>query len=298
MRILSFGSMNVDHTYRVGRIVGPGQTVPADAYEKHVGGKGLNQSVALARAGAKVFHAGMIGEEGGMLLDFLRSADVDVTNVVTTTRVPCGHAMIQVDAEGQNSIVCYGGANYAVEPEFIDAVLASFGPGDALVCQNEISNAGYLIEAAHDKGIFVIFNPSPLSAGLTDYPLDKVDLFIMNETEAAFLCGREGFGAEARTELTGRYPDAKFVVTLGGDGAVYFDKNGRSFCPAMSVDPVDTTGAGDTFTGYFVTEYLTGAAPQVALRAASAAAGLAVTRRGAAEAIPMRSEVRDFVAAR
>ena len=287
MKILNFGSLNIDYTYAVPSIALPGQTVAALGMNVNVGGKGLNQSVALARAGADVYHAGKIGRDGDMLKNFLSGSGANVKFVIYSDK-PTGNAIIEVDAHGQNSIVVYGGANRDITPADADAVLSNFGTGDALLLQNEISCADYIAHKAHGKGMTVILNPSPvenLAVGIGD-----VDLLILNETESLALFGSDDPKkvGEARKKIC---PAAKVVLTLGERGSCFIDDSGETFTPAQRVKAVDTTGAGDTFTGFFLAGYLAGSSPSDAMAIASRAAAISVTRHGAAASIPKREEI-------
>ena len=163
MRLLNFGSCNIDHVYSLENIVKSGETVSTYSLELFEGGKGLNQSVAAARAGLKVFHAGCIGRDGGMLSDLLDSNGVDIRYLRVLDDERTGHAIIQVSRAGENCILLYGGANLRVDKGYIDEVLAEFSENDMLLLQNEISNVDYLVDAAYKKGMTVVLNPSPIN---------------------------------------------------------------------------------------------------------------------------------------
>lgn len=290
MKILNFGSLNIDNVYAVPHFVAPGETLGATRVSRNVGGKGLNQSVALARAGAEVYHAGCVGEDGDFLLSFLAENGVDIS-FVKKIDGPSGHAIIQVDENGQNSIILYGGANQCVVAENADRTLENFTADDILLLQNEISSLEYLIVTAHRKGMTVVLNPSPISPDLLHAPLELVDWFILNEIEGAALAGTDDPDA-VPPALSAKYPAAKFVMTLGAAGASAFGA-GIPYVrvPATPVKPVDTTAAGDTFTGYFFASVSQGKTVEEALTLASRAAGIAVTRAGAAASIPLKNEV-------
>ena len=180
MKILNFGSLNLDLVYQIPHFVRAGETLSTTSFTRNVGGKGLNQSVALAKAGAEVYHAGLIGEDGGMLKDFLDANGVD-TRFVRTIDSPSGHAVIQVEPAGNNCIFLYGGANQCVTDDFIQEVVSAFGPGDFLVLQNEINAIDRIITAAAAKGMQVVLNPSPIADNLKTLPLEKISWFILNE---------------------------------------------------------------------------------------------------------------------
>ena len=290
MKILNFGSLNLDLVYQIPHFVRAGETLSTTGFSKGVGGKGLNQSVAQAKAGAEVYHAGLIGEDGMMLKDFLAANGVD-TRFVRVTDCPSGHAVIQVIPEGNNCIFLYGGANQQVSEAFIAEALKPFAAGDFLVLQNEINMIDKIILAAAEKGMQVVLNPSPIADNLKELPLEKISWFILNEIEGAELSG-ETEPDRIIDKLTALYPHAKIVLTLGGDGSVYADAEKRVHQSVFKVQAVDTTAAGDTFTGFFFAAMAEGnVSVEEALKRASKASSISVTRPGAAASIPTLSEV-------
>ena len=289
MKILNFGSLNLDLVYQMPHFVRAGETLSSTAFTRNVGGKGLNQSVALAKAGAEVYHAGLVGDDGEMLRGFLRDSGVDV-RFVRTVDQPSGHAVIQVEPAGNNCIFLYGGANQCVTEEFIREALAPFGPGDFLVLQNEINAIGRIIERAAERGMQVVLTPSPIADNLKELPLDKVSWFILNEIEGAELSGETEPG-KILDALTALYPKAQIVLTLGGDGSAYAGPAGRFTQGVFPVQAVDTTAAGDTFTGFFFAAVADGVPVAEALKRASKASSISVTRAGAAASIPTLDEV-------
>ena len=291
MKILNFGSLNLDLVYQMPHFVRAGETLSSTGFSRNVGGKGLNQSVALAKAGAEIYHAGLVGEDGEMLRAFLADNGVD-TRFVRTIDQPSGHAVIQVVPEGNNCIFLYGGANQCVTEAFIQEVLENFGPGDFLVLQNEINKIDAIIHAAHARGMQVVLNPSPIADNLKALPLEKISWFILNEIEGAELSG-ETEADRILDKLTALYPHAKIVLTLGGDGSVYAGDGERVRQRAYRVQAVDTTAAGDTFTGFFFAAVADGVPAAEALRRASKASSISVTRPGAAASIPTLNEVLD-----
>ncbi len=288
-RILNFGSLNIDHVYSVERFVRPGETLAAAKYAKYCGGKGFNQSVALAHAGARVTHAGKIGEDGIFLRKRLEAAGVDAS-LVEIVDVPTGHAIIQVTAEGENSIILHGGANRTITRGDAEKALRHFSPGDLVLLQNEISSVPDIMEMASKKELRIAFNPSPIDATIKDYPLHLVDLFVLNEIEGGELTGAKK-PETVLTALRADYPKAAFVLTLGGKGAVCASGSVRASVPALKVTAVDTTAAGDTFTGFFLAEWAAGVEVEHALKTACRAAAICVTRPGAADSIPTRAEL-------
>ncbi len=289
MKILNFGSCNIDYVYSLDHIVAPGETETTHKLQTFPGGKGLNQSVALAKAGAEVYHAGCIGNDGEMLLDVLKESGVDVS-YIKTADVKNGHAIIQVSNEGANSIFLYPGSNEMISTEFIDEVLSGFEEGDIILLQNEINNVDYIVEKAYQKGMCIIFNPSPFNEKISGIDLNMISYIILNEVEAKDISGC----AEPKESLVyfkKNYPSLKVMLTLGENGCVYMDEKNEIYQSAFCVDVVDTTAAGDTFTGYFVDGISRGAGYAEILNIASVASAIAVSKDGAAPSIPQRAEV-------
>lgn len=291
LKIINFGSMNLDKVYHVDHFVLPGETLMSEGFETNAGGKGLNQSVAAARAGSQVCHAGKIGVDGRMLRDLLKSSGVNVEHVKESSCVT-GHAIIQVDRSGQNCILLHSGANYDIGEDFIDSVLSEFDSGDILLLQNEIANNAYIIETARRKGLRIALNPSPVTKEISRLPLDAVEWFLLNEIEGRALTGTENPEKIAEI-LLDRFPGCAVVLTLGKEGVIYQDAARRLKHGIYRVDRVDTTGAGDTFTGYFISGVAQGLAMEEILRRASVASSLAVSKKGAAASIPEIQEVLD-----
>lgn len=289
-RILNFGSLNVDHVYRVDSFLRPGETKPSRSYETHCGGKGLNQSVAAARAGAEVWHAALLGAGGDMLADMLKKSGVRL-DLLERTNDPCGHAIIQVDDAGQNCILLYGGTNRMLSETLIGRAVEAFGRDGLVLLQNETNLTGEILRAAKTAGLTTAFNAAPMDGAVREYPLHLVDWLIVNELEGAALadCGSE---AEILPALRRRWPSMNILLTLGARGAVCLRGGETETCGVYDVPVSDSTGAGDTFLGYFLTDVLGGASTREALRAASAAASLCVQRAGAADSVPLRLEVR------
>lgn len=307
-KILTFGSLNIDYVYSVDHFVQKGETLASGALEIFSGGKGLNQSVALGRAGAEVFHAGAVGPDGQFLVDLLQEAGVDTHLVKRLESVRTGNAIIQRDPEGNNCILLYGGANQAITREQVKESLEGFGAGDYIVLQNEINQLPFLMEQAHAKGMHIVLNPSPMNSRIFEMPLGCVDYLILNEVEAAQILEADApaLGAE-KTDLGGekageamaellkkKFPRSRIVLTLGEKGAVYCGEETRIRQPAYAVRAVDTTAAGDTFTGYFIAGISRGMSAEEALDTASRAAAIAVTKPGAAPSIPAWEQVQDW----
>lgn len=295
MQVLNFGSLNVDYVYRVAHMMRPGETQQSYGMEVFAGGKGMNQSIAAARAGAQIYHAGMVGKDDGQfLLDICRENHVN-TDFIRVIDGKSGHTIIQVDDNAQNCILLYGGSNRRFTKEYVDEVLAKFGADDFLILQNETNLLDYIIDRAYEKGMKIILNPSPFDEGLNNCDLSKVSVFLVNEIE-----GRQLAGAAFETEEDGNrlvdailkvYPKAQVVLTMGDKGAFYGGGEKRHYQPCFQVKAVDTTAAGDTFTGYFVYGLLNGYEIEKSLELAAKAASIAVSRSGAVPSIPVMEEV-------
>ena len=291
MRILSFGSLNLDFTYKIPHIVTEGETITSSELTVYPGGKGLNQSVALSKAGMEVYHAGMIGTDGSLLLDTCKDNGIHL-DYIKTIDFKTGNAIIQVDENGQNSIILYPGSNRQITKDFVDEVLSNFEEGDLILLQNEINHLNYIINQAYEKGMRIILNPSPFDHVIKECNLEKVALFILNEVEAAQMTGEENPETILK-KLASQYKNAEFVLTLGGNGSIYFGEKGMFRQEIYPTNVVDTTGAGDTFTGYFISEYYGGKSPKEALQIAAMAASIAVSKKGAAIAIPKLIDVKE-----
>jgi ribokinase len=294
MKVLNFGSLNIDYTYSVPHIIVGGETMASLALNEYCGGKGLNQSIALARAGLDVWHAGTIGYDGDMLTEACERAGIHA-ELIRKLDVRSGHTVIQVDEKGQNSIILYGGTNMMQDAEYVDEVLSHFDAGDCLVLQNEINMLDYIIDRACEKGMKIVMNPSPYNDRLAACDLGKVSLFFVNEIEAAQITG-DSDPDHALEALHAVYPNAAFVLTLGSEGAWYYDGEQKVFQGIFKVKAVDTTAAGDTFTGFFLRKLIDGAPIQTALLTAAKASSIAVTRSGAAPSIPSMQEVEEGLA--
>ena len=301
MKVLCYGSLNIDYVYRVDHFVRKGETLASDDLSVYPGGKGLNQSVALARAGASVMHAGAIGTDGQFLLDVLHESGVDTSMVRVLTEVRTGNAIIQNDRTGDNCILLYGGANRAITEEMVKETLDAFSAGDWIVLQNEISGISFMIREAHRKGMKIVFNPSPIDASVADLPLPLVDVLLVNEIEAeAMIRAVTGSDEEIADmdvladRLKAAFPKAVTILTLGEKGSVYISHEKTFTQSIYPVKAVDTTAAGDTFTGYFIAGIIAGKSPEESMDAASRASAIAVTRKGASPSIPTAEEVLQF----
>lgn len=292
MKVLNFGSLNYDYTYQVSHMVKPGETLASAGLSIHCGGKGLNQSIALRRAGVPVSHAGMVGEDGALLLDTCRREGID-TSLIRSCGGKSGHAIIQVTPKGENCILLYGGANRKNTQAYIESVLSGYGAGDFLLLQNEINMLPEVMRAAAKRGMVIAFNPSPCDLAVRECDLSQVSCLLINETEGEQLCGEKEPDKVAE-KLLARYPESSIVLTLGAKGVLYRSASESLRVPSFPVKAVDTTGAGDTFTGYYLAGILQGLPQKDALTKACMAAALAVTREGASESIPTAGEVDRF----
>ena len=292
MKIINFGSCNIDYVYSLDHIVAPGETETTKVLEIFPGGKGLNQSIAAARAGAAVFHIGCLGEDGQLLLETLKESNVD-TSYIKSVPGKCGHAIIQLASDSENSIFLYPGSNHTFTKQYIDEVLEDFSTEDIVILQNEINEIDYIVEKAYSKQMRIVLNPSPFNEIISKIDLNRITYLILNEVEAKGFTGCEDVEGSLQY-FRKYYPTLKIMLTLGGKGCVYLEGEQKIYHPIHKVDVVDTTAAGDTFTGYFVAGISEGKEIPEILRMASAAAGLSVSKKGAAPSIPYRQEVLEL----
>ncbi|MGM0535478.1 MAG: ribokinase [Pseudomonadota bacterium] len=288
----NFGSINLDHFYRVPHLVRPGETLTSCDYRVGLGGKGANQSLAMARAGGRVRHWGRLGRQDTWARDLLARAGVEVASIDLVDE-PSGHAIIQVDDHGENAILLFPGANHGVTEQALDAQFAVATPGDWLLVQNERDALPRVLARAAEAGLKIAFNPAPMDDAVLELPLETCRLLFVNRGEAAWLAGLEENAApHALLErLARRLPDCETVLTLGGEGAWYQSGDERHFQPALPVTPRDTTAAGDTFIGYYLAALQQGRPVTDCLRRAATAAALGVQVAGAAESIPEATAV-------
>ena len=298
MKILSFGSLNIDYVYSVPHFVKKGETLSAKELNVYTGGKGLNQSIALARAGVETYQAGAIGTDGMFLLEQLKEAGVKTDLVKILDDVRTGNAIIQNDDEGDNCIVLFGGANQAITKEQVDEAFKDFTNEDYLLIQNEINELSYIVETAKEEGMKIILNPSPMNEKIMKLPLDQIDYFILNEIEAMQILEmdkpEEIDGKYIASLLHERFKDATIVLTLGSEGSVCISDDEYVEQSIYKVKAIDTTAAGDTYTGYFIAGILNGKTIKESMDIASKASAIAVTRQGAAPSIPVLEEVEEY----
>jgi len=289
MKILNIGSMNIDYVYNVDHIIQPGETEATDGMNVFLGGKGINQSIALAKAGAEVYHGGLIGEDGQPFIDACAEYGVNAENICKIEG-KTGHTIIQIDKNAQNCILLFGGANQMLTESFVDEVLTKFEEGDMLLLQNEVNQMPYIVNKAYEKGMVIALNPSPFNDMLAEVDMTKVSIFLLNEVEGGQITGLT-VPDEIMAKMREMFPHAKIVLTLGKDGAMYCDGSDVYFQPVFKVEAVDTTAAGDTFTGYFLAGITEGMDAAEVLKMSAKASSIAVTRAGAVPSIPYREEV-------
>lgn len=294
MRFLTYGSTNIDLIFTVDHILKGGETLQSSSLVKSAGGKGANQSTALAKAGSEVYHAGKIGEDGAFLVDLLNGWGVD-TRYLRSYEGATGQALIQVDRAGQNAIILYGGGNKAITIEEIDETLADFGEGDMLVLQNEIVHTAHLITRAKERGMRVCMNIAPFDPSVFDLPLDKLDLLVVNEIEGAALARMEEGSPFSLIldALVARYPKTEILLTVGRDGSYYGFEGLRIHQPIIEAEVVDTTAAGDTYIGYYLASIGRGYDAKEAMYRATKASAITVSQRGAMASIPFAEAVFD-----
>ena len=293
MKVLNIGSLNLDYVYQVDHFVQPGETLSAYTQTVNPGGKGLNQSVALARAGAEVYHAGCVGVGGESLLQVLQKNHIDTTWMYQVDEIQ-GNTVIQVTPSGENCILLFGGSNQRITSEQIDSTLSAFSHGDYLILQNEVNNLPEIVDKAFEKGLKIILNPSPYNEKMNMIDLDKISWLLVNEIEAEQISGKKDV-EEIWSMIHNAHPNLSLLITLGGKGSVAWHVEKKCIEKASQesfhVQAIDTTGAGDTYTGYFVSALLEERPLQECMKRASLAAAISVTRRGAADSIPERNEV-------
>ena len=289
MKILNFGSLNMDYVYEVDHFLEPGETMSSLGLFINCGGKGLNQSIAAAKAGNEVYHAGMVGSGGEVLEEKLAENGVNVS-LLRKTPESCGHAIIQVDRNGQNCILLYGGTNQLLTKEYINETLDKLGNEGLVLLQNETNLVGYIIKEAHKRGLKTALNAAPMNEKVLAYPLELLDWLIVNEVEGKQIAGCEN-EEDILPVLKQKYPDGNVLLTLGSRGAVCYTKGETYKIGCYDVEVVDTTAAGDTFSGYFLYGVLEGKTIPEALILATTASTLAIGKKGASDSIPLKKEV-------
>tara|TARA_B100000902_G_scaffold131027_1_gene129874 strand:- start:7748 stop:8611 length:864 start_codon:yes stop_codon:yes gene_type:complete len=284
MKILNFGSINKDFFYSVNDFVRPGETISSNTYEIKIGGKGLNQSVAISKAGIKVYHAGIINEDDTFIIDQLKSWKINCDNILLSNN-PTGHAIIQVNKKGENSIIIHGGANHDFNLKSILSILSKFESGDILLLQNEINNIEEIIDRAYHKKMRIIFNPAPFNKKILSFDLNKINTLILNQSEGEGLSNKRN-SKEILKNLNNNFKNTEIILTLGENGSLYSFRDKLIEIKAHNVKTIDTTGAGDTFIGYYVAGVASKMNKKDNLERASMAAAITTTKLGGAESIP------------
>lgn len=288
MTVWNLGSINADFVYRVPHLPASGETLAAQSLTKGLGGKGANMSVAIARAGGHAVHMGAVGFDGAWAVDLLTEYGVD-TRHIQTSKEPTAHAIISVDDDAENSIILFSGANADIQKSAVQSALAKAETGDYFVTQNETILQTDAAKIAKDMGLKVAYAAAPFSIKAVAEVLPYVNLLFLNEIEATQLI--DGM-AKSLDDLG--VPE--IVVTLGAKGCRYKNiETGKiATIDAIKVQPVDTTGAGDTFTGFTLAGLDRGMPMEQALNLANNAAALMATRMGTADVIPDLKDVRAF----
>ena len=290
MKVLNIGSCNIDYIYEVDHMVRPGETQKVDTLQIVSGGKGLNQSIALAKAGVDVYHAGLIGHDGAILRQALEGHGAN-TDYLSEVDGPSGHAIIQLDKHGENCILVYPGANHQLTEELIEEILSHFESGDLLLLQNEVNNMPFIVKRAHELGLQIAINPAPFNEEIKNIPLQLVNYLILNEVEGKDLTNEED-DFKVLESLKEMYPTTHVLLTRGSKGVIYAYKDVMIEQPAYKVEAVDTTAAGDTFIGYFISGLVRQLEMTEILKLASKASSITVTRKGSSSSIPTLDEVQ------
>ena len=283
-KILSFGSLNLDYVYSLDHFVSPGETTKSHKRDIFCGGKGLNQSIALKKAGADVYHAGCVGRNSEILLNTLKNENINI-DYIETVDTDNGHAIIQLDKNGENCIILFEGSNGCISEKQVYDTFEHFSEGDFLVLQNEINNLPLIMTIAHKKNMQIVLNPSPINSSLLNLPLEYVNYFILNDIEAKDIL-KTDCEDNLINSFANRYPNAHIILTLGSKGVEYKYKDTVLSHGIYKTEVVDTTAAGDTFCGYFITQCSNGASIEDSLKLASKAASITISKKGAANSIP------------
>jgi ribokinase len=287
MAVFNLGSINADLFYQVPHLLAPGETLASTQHSRGLGGKGANMSVAIARAAARAVHIGAVGADGRWAVERLLEYGVDTRNIVELD-VPTGHAVIMVDDQGENAILLFPGANRALTETHIASALMAATEADTFVFQNETSAQIESATLASAKGMRVVYAAAPFDAQAVEAVLPMLDILVMNAVEAQQLTDALGMTLAA-------LPVRDVIVTLGGEGCRWIntDAGTDQMFPAIPVTPVDTTGAGDTFTGFLVAGLDRGLPMEQAISLGQQAGAIMVTRHGTADLIPDLKDIED-----
>jgi ribokinase len=293
MTIYNFGSINIDHVYQVDHFVRPGETLTSTHYKKVMGGKGANQSIALAKANNKVVHIGAIGKEDINLLTNFEDVNIDIRHIRCLSQAT-GHAIIQINDSAENAIVLFPGANNHLTVNQINNTLKEADAKDWVLLQNETNLIDIIIEEAKTLDLTVAYNPAPMNKKLVERVIQHIDILIVNEVEAMDLFDVNS-EQEAQHILQRDYPHLTVIITLGAKGVRYLSAGELIEVLAFKVNAVDTTAAGDTFIGYCLTGLMNEESPEVVLTRSCAASAICVSRAGASNTIPSHEEVNYFL---
>jgi ribokinase len=287
MAVFNLGSINADLFYQVPHLLAPGETLASTQHSRGLGGKGANMSVAIARSAARAVHIGAVGADGRWAVERLLEYGVDTRNIVELD-VPTGHAVIMVDDQGENAILLFPGANRALTETHIASALMAATEADTFVFQNETSAQIESATLASAKGMRVVYAAAPFDAQAVEAVLPMLDILVMNAVEAQQLTDALGMTLAA-------LPVRDVIVTLGGEGCRWIntDAGTDQMFPAIPVTPVDTTGAGDTFTGFLVAGLDRGLPMEQAISLGQQAGAIMVTRHGTADLIPDLKDIED-----
>lgn len=289
MKILNFGSLNIDYIYQVKEFVVEGETIASTAFNKNIGGKGLNQAIALSRVSNNVYFAGKVGQDGKFLVNELYDNNVN-TEYIGVSKKITGHAVIQVNDKGQNCIITHGGANHDMDKQYIDVVIEMFKKGDLLIIQNEVNMVDYIIQKAEHRGLKVIYNPSPLTSVIDNVDFNHLEYLVINLNEGKAIT-KKTEPLEIIESLHSSYPKLKIILTASENGSYYKDEKESIFVPAHKVKAVDTTCAGDTYLGFFLGGIINKKGIKESMELATKAASIAIGRSGASRTIPTLDEL-------
>lgn len=297
--VVVLGSINVDTTYHVNRFPQPGETIAAQSKSSAPGGKGANQAVAAARSGAQTAFVGAVGSdnEGQYMLEALKENDIDTSHINIDKYHGTGSAAITLDANGQNDIMVYGGANQAMQPGEFGDLSELLAHTDFLIAQFETPQAVALdlFKQAKEQGVTTVLNPAPAHEIMPEL-LQYTDVIAPNETECALLTGIELTDEDSMLKSADYFRERgvkHLLITLGDRGVFYATPDDHGLVPAFKVKAVDTTAAGDTFIGALCSQLekdLTNV--EDSLRYAQRASSLTVQRMGAMPSIPTGEDVK------
>ncbi len=293
--ILNFGSINIDYVYRLKTLPQAGETLSCQGFARFLGGKGINQSIAIARAGGAVKHIGAVGADGAFALAQIADMGLD-TNDIRVTDTATGHAVICLDTQGENHIIIHAGANAELTRDQINNALdtnANANPkpppnSQWVVIQNETNLTEYIAKSAKQRGLSLAYSAAPFDATACQTILPYLDILAVNETEATAL------SHAMQTPIT-ELKIPTLLITKGAMGAELWQNGACISVKGLPVKAIDTVGAGDTFFGSFIARLQNGETPQQALNYAATAAALQCTQKGAATAIPSQQTVLNLM---